>query len=555
MDAKTRFDTQIVGALPVVGAVLDQWQLAEVVNAAVPWEGDVPLGTLVEVLIVNRLLQPEAMYQMGAWAEQAGVTDYYGLTAEQLNDDRLGRALERLADYAQVAQAALTLEAVKIWKLKVTQVHYDISNAEFSGVYATARPDPQGDSGSGPSPCTFASTPYPTYGHTKSGRDDVKQIQYGMSVLGDGAVPVAHQPLAGNASEARTHVANLLRLKTMFPKHRFLYLGDSKLDTPENLAAAQSTAGHFLCTGAFTPALQERFRKVRPQLRPLEYCPKTHAQRPPEERDHYQGVEVKDEVTGEFEGRKVKVKYRLLFLHSSAKAQQQAATRERHLAKIRAEFEHVQKNVGKYSLKTEEAIRRRLEKARAMYAEGKFFDYNLRVQGGKFSLTWTINEQALEERRQLDGIFVQKTNLPRRQWPLDKVLHKAREQSRVEKRFHHLKGPLAVCPAFLKNPKRIAGLLMVLILALTVMSLMEREVRKNLKGEPMYGIYPENRPSPAPTGPKLIEAFSMLCVVIIHEHGQAHRRLAQLTPVQKEIIDLLSLPEGMLKTFKRRCGM
>jgi transposase len=303
-------------------------------------------------------------------------------------------------------------------------------------------------------------------------------------------------------------VANLLRLKEMFPKHRFLYLGDSKLDTPENLAAAQSTAGEFLCTGAFTPALQEKFRKVRHLLRPVNYCPKTHEQRPPEERDCYQGVEVADEVTGEFEGRKIKVKYRLLFVHSTAKAQQQVATRERHLAKIRAEFEQTQKILGKYSLKTEEAIRRRFRRPTYRVANGPGLEC-------------------------FQGI---------------------REQSRAEKRFHHLRGP-AVSPTFLKNPKRIAGLLAVLILALTVMSLMEREVRKNLKGQPMYGIYPENRPSPAPTGPKLIAAFSTLCMVIIHEHGQTYRRLAQLTPVQKQIIDLLSLPEGLLKTFKRRCGM
>ena len=149
MDAKTRFDTQVVGALPVVAAVLEQWKLSEILDATVPWNGEVPLGTLIEVLIVNRLLQPEAMYEMGTWDEKAGVTDYYGLTAEQLNDDRLGRALERLADHTDVAQSALTLAAVKTWKLKVSQVHYDISNAEFSGAYAAARPDPQGDPGTG----------------------------------------------------------------------------------------------------------------------------------------------------------------------------------------------------------------------------------------------------------------------------------------------------------------------------------------------------------------------------------------------------------------------
>jgi transposase len=38
----------------------------------------------------------------------------------------------------------------------------------------------------------------------------------------------------------------------------------------------------------------------------------------------------------------------------------------------------------------------------------------------------------------------------------------------VERRFHHLKGQLAVAPMFLKNPERIAGLLCVLVWAAAV---------------------------------------------------------------------------------------
>lgn len=88
MDAQTRFDTQDVGALPLVGAMLEQWGLADLIDELVSWDGEVPLGTLVEVLVVNRLLNPTVMYGVGDWAAKAAVTDYYGLTAEQLNDDR-----------------------------------------------------------------------------------------------------------------------------------------------------------------------------------------------------------------------------------------------------------------------------------------------------------------------------------------------------------------------------------------------------------------------------------------------------------------------------------
>ena len=554
MDARTQVDTQVVGALPLVGAMLQQWGLADLVDQVAPWEGDVPLGTLVEVLVTNRLLNPQAMYAIGDWADGAAVTDYFGLSAEQLNDDRLGRALERLAEHGMELQSAATLAAVKKWHLKVKQVHYDISNAELYGAYAQAQPAADADSGTGPSPRHVPIVPFPTYGRTKSGRDDVKQVQFGLDVLGDGAVPVALLPLAGNTAEARTHVANLLRLKEMFPRHRFLYLGDTKLDTPENLAAAQSTAGEFLCAGAFTQPLQARFREGRAQLKPVAYCSQADAKRPPEERDHYRACEVPDKVVGTFADRQVGVKYRLIFVHSSAKAKQQAATRERHLAKIRAAFEQVEKILGKYSLKTEAAIQRRLEQARSKYSEGKLFSYTLTAKGGKFALTWQIDEAALERLKELEGVFVLKTNLSKSKHPIATVLATYREQSKVEKRFHHFKGPLAVTPMFLENPKRIAGLLIVLLWALTVLALMERQVRKNLKGQPMYGLYPENRPSPAPTGPRLIEKFATLCIVILQDGSGTHRRLAQLSRVQREILQLLDLPETALKTFKRRCG-
>jgi transposase len=554
MDARTQVDTQVVGALPLVGALLEKWGLAELVDQVAPWDGDVALGTLVEVLVTNRLLNPQAMYAIGDWAAGAAVTDYFGLTAEQLNDDRLGRALERVADHGLALQSAATLAAVKQWQLKVKHIHYDISTAELYGAYPDAQPAADADAGSGPSPTTVPIVPFPTYGRTKSGRDDVKQVQFGLDVLGDGAVPVALLPLAGNTAEARTHVANLLRLKEMFPRHRYLYLGDTKLDTPENLAGAQATAGEFLCAGAFTQPLQARFRAVQDQLQPVAYCSQADAKRPPAERDHYRACEVKDKVVGLFEGRNVGVNYRLIFVHSSAKATQQAATRERHLTKIRAEFEQVEKILGKYSLKTEAAIRRRLEQARSKYSEGKLFSYTLTSKGGQFALTWQLDTAALACLKELEGVFVLKTNLSKSKHPIATVLAKYREQSKVEKRFHHFKGPLAVTPMFLENPKRIAGLLIVLLWALTVLALMERQVRKNLKGQPMYGLYPENRPSQAPTGPRLIEKFESLCIVMIHDASGTHRRLAQLSSIQRQILKLLDLPDTALKTFKRRCG-
>jgi hypothetical protein len=139
MDASTRFETQVVGALPLVAHYFALLSLGAIIDEVVPWEGDVPLGTLTELPIANRLLNPKALFKVGDWARKAGLTDYYGLSAEQLNDDRLGRAWERLAAHAPTVQAALVLKMIKTFKLDVSQIHFEITSVELYGAYPRRR--------------------------------------------------------------------------------------------------------------------------------------------------------------------------------------------------------------------------------------------------------------------------------------------------------------------------------------------------------------------------------------------------------------------------------
>src|SRR4051812_8362606 len=168
MASTSQFDTQRVGALPVIARFCDRLQLGRTVDAAVPWEGEVPLGDLVEILVANRLLDPKPLYKLGSWASRSTLADFYNLTEQQLHDDRIGMALERLADHGDSVQAHLVLRAIGEFGLDVSQVHYDLSPVELYGDssdHQDAQPDP--------------AVPRPTYGHSKSGRKDLKQIQFG----------------------------------------------------------------------------------------------------------------------------------------------------------------------------------------------------------------------------------------------------------------------------------------------------------------------------------------------------------------------------------------
>ena len=541
MDATTRFDTARVGAMPLVCSMFDKLGLSDAVSELVPYEGDVELGALVEVMVLNRLLQPKAMFKIGEWAEKASVTDYFGLTAEQLNDDRLGRALERIAEHGDQVQAALVLSAINEFELDVSQIHYDITSVELYGAYENDDQQPP--------------SPLPAYGHTKSGRKNVKQIQQGLSVSADGGVPICQTPLDGNASESGTHADHLKKLDQTIAKGDFLYVADTKLDTKENLLNIAARKGKFLCGGAAQPHLKERFLKLRRKLCKINYCSKSQRDWPLEKRDEYKAVECEEVVTGKVDGKEVRLKYRLIYVWSERKARDEAKTRDRHLAKTREEFDKVAQNLNKFSLKTEEAVVRRLEKAKSKYNAGGVFEYELTKSRGKLKLKYHVDSKALSRLKQLEGLFILKTNLPKSTNPLARVLEKYRDQTCVERRFGNIKGPLAVAPMFLKKPERMAGLLYILVWALMVYSLIERGVRRSLKGKPMYGLYPENRPSPSPTCRAIFECFENLAIVIMKHRGEIQRRLADLSPTQRKIVNLLGIPPASIRTYKKRCGM
>jgi len=215
----------------------------------------------------------------------------------------------------------------------------------------------------------------------------------------------------------------------------------------------------------------------------------------------------------------------------------------------------VQTNLNRYSLTRRDAIVKRLELAKAKYDEGTLFHYELTEKRGQFTLHWRIDPKALQQWQALEGVYVLKTSLSQRRLPLAKALAKYKEQSKVERRIHYLKGPLAVTPMFLEKPERMAGLLCILLWALLVLTLMERQVRRSLKGKPLYGLYPENRPSPAPTGPSMLRAFSTLCIVIVKHRGEITRRLAQPDATQQTLLRHLGIAPDDLRAFKRRCRL
>jgi len=88
---------KVLGALEVVRADCRRLEVAETVDRLCPLratEGGLSHRQVIEALIANRLTSPLPLYEIQEWARCFAVEEVFGIFPDQLNDDRLGRALK-----------------------------------------------------------------------------------------------------------------------------------------------------------------------------------------------------------------------------------------------------------------------------------------------------------------------------------------------------------------------------------------------------------------------------------------------------------------------------
>jgi hypothetical protein len=92
----------------------------------------------------------------------------------------------------------------------------------------------------------------PRFGHPKDRRTDLKQIQAGLAVTGDGGVPVFHRAYHGGAGEVAQVTAVMESLRKLAAPRTFLMVGDSKLISYPNLRAMVEAEVEFIAPASKT---------------------------------------------------------------------------------------------------------------------------------------------------------------------------------------------------------------------------------------------------------------------------------------------------------------
>lgn len=542
-----------VGVLPILNRLLERIGLEALLQKHLPPDDprvEIPTATGLLLLVRNLLMSREPVYGVAEWAE-CYAPDLLGLTGSQLkhlNDDRLGRCLDRLFD---TTGPELLLDVVrhviKEFQVSLDELHNDSTTVSFYGAYEEAeeatlrrgRP-------------TLAVT----YGHSKDHRPDLKQLLYTLTVSADGGVPVYVTSSSGNVTDDQTHRETWDLLCQLVGRPDFLYVADCKLATTENLNYVDRRGGRFVTVLPRTRKEDVEFR------RRLVEQPKTVSWELVEEVRDEEGL-LLDRISQCRAGAASAEGYRLIWFHSTRKAEVDAASRSRVIDRALKELGELRERLAspktrfRLRAKVEEAVAEVLascgaepwvrveiqEQEEAVYKQStrgrptKTTQYVKEVRN-RFELKFEMDAVRVAEAEKSDGVFPLVSNA--HELLAAELLKAYKRQSQVEKRFSQFKTDYAVAPVYLKEVSRIQALLVVYFFVLLVQTLLERELREGMRreGVEFLPLYPEGRDCRRPTTRRVIDVF---------EPVQRHELSCEGEPVATFVTDLTAVHRRLLK--------
>lgn len=162
------------------------------------------------------------------------------------------------------------------------------------------------------------------------------------------------------------------------------------------------------------------------------------------------------------------------------------------------------------------------------------------------SLMVSQNETAIQQAIAQLGSQVYGTNASQNDLPLAKAVLAYRNEYLVERGFARLKGPtLSLTPMFLKDDRRMIGLIRLLSIGLRVLTLLEFAVRRELaqNQEKLVGLYAGNpkRTTATPRAETLLEAFQNIYLNSVTIGEQILLHITPLSDLQRKILSLLGL--------------
>jgi transposase len=518
--------------LGIVAGVIDEMELVEEVNKKVGLrvKEAVSPGQVMKAMILNGLGFLSAPLYLFENFFVGKATEHLigeGVIAEQLNDDRIGRALDK---YYEVGTTnlftAIALKAAQKFQVEKESVHLDSSSISVEGEYKSKEEENQEIE-------EEMKAIKIVHGYSRDKRPDLKQFIIDMVVSGDGDVPLYLKIDDGNADDKSVFVERLKEFKKQWT-FEGICVADSALYTAENIGAM---VGMKWITRV-PLSIKEAQNKI---------------------------VEIEEE---EWEQSQIKG-YRI-----ATKSSEYANIKQRWLvveseARKKAALKKISEQVEKQLENAKASLRKLLKQEYACIADAEIgikmlsdsWKYHeikeikctekaskksqSKTEKGNqektivYQVTGEIEprESVIEAEKIKAGRFILATNiLDDKVVSNEKILWEYKAQQSNERGFRFLKDPLFfTASVFVKKPERVEAIAMIMGLCLLVYNLAQRKLRKQLEIA-QEGV--RNQVKKSTNKPTMRWIFQMFQAVhLVRINGE--KQVSNLTQERQEILQHL----------------
>ena len=522
---------QDLNHLGIVAGIIDEMGLVEAIDRQIEPhpQQTVSTGVAIKAMILNGLGFVSAPLYLFEQFFVGKATEHLlgaGITAEHLNDDRLGRALDAVWE-AGVSSLFMTIamSAYQRFGVSAQSVHLDSSSFSVTGAYPWSEAE-----------ADELSALKITYGYSKDHRPDLKQFLVDIICRSDGDVPLFLRVGDGNESDSAVFGQLIAEFQQQWTLDS-VYVADAALYTTANL---QTLGDRQWVTRV--PLTLKAARQLVDELATAAFVPSTL--------EGYTWVERPSDYGG--------VPQRWVVVCSEQRRQSDLKQLDKQLDKqahkARKQLRQLRQQTFACAADAQQAAQRLADKwplhqlSAVTVEQQAHYDQAGRPAQGQTPSHYSFHLQAevvpsppaITLARRRAGRFILATNvLATTDFTASQVLATYKDQQAPERGFRFLKDPLFFTSSvFLKTPARVAALAFVMGLALMVYTLAQRQLRQALAAQDETIPNQLGQPTAKPTLRWVFMCFQAVHWLQVDQSPQ----ISNLTDIRVKILGFFGAP-------------
>ena len=184
---------------------------------------------IVAVLVIARLCEPSSELHVAEdWYRRTALEDLLGIVSEDIYDERLYRALDRLLPHKEAMEKHLVKRLGELFAIQYDLLLYDVTSTYFEG---------SGD----PQICKR--------GYSRDHRPDCVQVNIALVVTKEG-FPLGYELFAGNRTDVTTVEEIVTTMETRYGKADRVWVMDRGMVSIDNVEWLQEGGRHYILGAA-----------------------------------------------------------------------------------------------------------------------------------------------------------------------------------------------------------------------------------------------------------------------------------------------------------------